>query len=167
MTLRKYLDSYLYLEYFQKSNLVLGIFWIFLAIPETKSKSYSQESGFTLPIQNPSSATTNAILIACVLTHSKVAAIRLQLQEQLIASCNRALTQTKGPRQSQSRWQCRKERLSIMACLAMRCSKQSRKNMSSNIRCLWVKLRWLFRRRNNLIDQRFGLLSTNRVHSLM
>ena len=35
MTLRKYLDSYLYLEYFQKSNLVLGIFWIFLAIPVT------------------------------------------------------------------------------------------------------------------------------------
>ena len=26
MTLRKYLDSYLYLEYFQKSNLVLGMF---------------------------------------------------------------------------------------------------------------------------------------------
>ena len=43
MTLRKYLDSYLYLEYFQKSNLVLGIFWIFSAIPETKSKSHSQD----------------------------------------------------------------------------------------------------------------------------
>ena len=66
MTLRKYLDSYLYLEYFQKSYLVLGIFWIFLAIPETKSKSHFHESGFTLPIQNPSSATTNALLIACV-----------------------------------------------------------------------------------------------------
>ena len=42
MTLRKYLDSYLFLEYFQKSNLVLGI-WIFLAIPETESKSHSQD----------------------------------------------------------------------------------------------------------------------------
>ena len=59
----KYSDSYLYLGYFQKSNLVLGIF---LAIPETKSKSHSQDSGFTLAIQNSSSATTNAILIACV-----------------------------------------------------------------------------------------------------
>ena len=66
MTLRKYLDSYLYLDYFQKSNLVLGIFWIFSAIPETKSKSHSQDSGLTFPMQNPSSATTNAILIACV-----------------------------------------------------------------------------------------------------
>ena len=66
MTLRKNLDSYLYLENFQKSNLVLGIFWTFLAIPETKSKSHSQDSGFTLPIQNNSSATTKAILIACV-----------------------------------------------------------------------------------------------------
>ena len=44
MTLRKYLDSYLYLEYFHKSNLVLGIFWIFIANPETKSKSHSQVS---------------------------------------------------------------------------------------------------------------------------
>ena len=26
MTIRKYLDSYLYSEYFQKSNLALGIF---------------------------------------------------------------------------------------------------------------------------------------------
>ena len=55
MTLRKYLDSYLYLEYFQKSNLVLGIFWI---VPETKSKSHSQDSGLTsqyktLPLQQP------------------------------------------------------------------------------------------------------------------
>ena len=58
MTLRKYLDSYLYLKYFQKSNLVLGIFWIYLSIPETKSKSHSQDSGFTLqykalPLQQP------------------------------------------------------------------------------------------------------------------
>ena len=66
MTLRKYTDSYLYLEYFQKNNLVSRIFWIVLANPDTKSKSHSQDSGFTLPIQNPSSGTTNAILIACV-----------------------------------------------------------------------------------------------------
>ena len=51
----KYSGSYFYLEYFQKSNLVLGIF---LAIPETKSKSHSQDSGFTLqyktlPLQQP------------------------------------------------------------------------------------------------------------------
>ena len=36
MTLRNYLDSYLYLEYFEKSNSVSGIFWILLAIPEIK-----------------------------------------------------------------------------------------------------------------------------------
>ena len=58
MTIRKYLDSYLYSEYFQKSNLVLGIFLMYIAIvnPETESKSHSQVSHNqckTLPLQQP------------------------------------------------------------------------------------------------------------------
>ena len=90
-TIRKYSDSYLYLEYFQKSNLVLWIFSIFLAIPETKSKSHSQDSGFTLAIQKSFLCNNQRYTdCLCAIAHSKVAAIRLQLKEQLIAPCNRA-----------------------------------------------------------------------------
>ena len=79
-TIRKYSDSYLYLEFFQKSNLVLGIVSIFLAIPENKSKSHSQESGFTLPIQKSFLCNNQRYTdYLYVIAHSKVAAIRLQL----------------------------------------------------------------------------------------
>ena len=65
----------------------------FIVNPETKSKFHSQVSHpqyKTLPLQQPTLGTYTDCL--CVMAHSKVAAIRLPLKEQLIAPCNRSFT---------------------------------------------------------------------------
>ena len=58
MTIKKYLVSYLYSEYFQKSNLVLirNLLNVYIVNPETESKSHSHVSHpqyKTLPLQQP------------------------------------------------------------------------------------------------------------------